>query len=81
MAATDYIRTLEKAKRLSSIEQVRLIRELAVRLMGSGRELDLSRLEDAVAYVERMRGAESRHQSGRLKTPREFLAELESWEG
>lgn len=81
MATTDYTRALENARRLSSTEQVRLIKELAVRLMGSGKARDLSRLEDAVAYVERMRGAESRHQNGRLKTPGEFLAELESWEG
>lgn len=81
MAVIDYIQTLERAKRLSSKEQVRLIKELAVRLMGSGKAVDLSRLEDAVAYVERMRRAESRHKSGRLKTPGEFLAELESWEG
>jgi hypothetical protein len=81
MATSDYRRTLEEAQRLSSVEQARLIKELAVRLMESGKALDLSRVEDAVAYVERMRGAGSRHRSGRLKTLREFLTELESWEG
>ncbi len=43
--------------------------------------IDLSKVEGAVAYVEGMRAAESRHANGRLKTPKEFIAELESWEG
>lgn len=81
MAASNYHRTLEEAKRLSEPEQARLIKELAVGLIESGTPLDLSKVEDAVAYVERMRRAESRHRSGRLKTPQEFLTELKSWEG
>lgn len=81
MSATDYRRTLEEAKQLSAVEQVRLIKELTVRLIESGKPLDLSKLEDAITYVERIRGAESRKRDGRLKSPREFLRELESWEG
>lgn len=81
MAASNYHRTLEEAKRLSKPEQARLIKELAVRLIESGAPLDLSKVEDAVVYVERMRRVESRHRSGRLKTPQEFLTELKSWEG
>lgn len=78
MSAIDYKRTLEDAKRLSSGEQVRLIEELALRLAKSAEPLDLSRVEDAVAHVERMRKSDSRHWRGRLKTPQEFLTELES---
>ena len=81
MAAIEYRRVLEDASRLPAGEQARLIKELAVRLMKSRKRLDLSKVEDAVAYVERIRMAESRHPSGRLKTPQEFLRELKSWEG
>lgn len=81
MAAADYKRALEDAKLLTSVEQIRLIEELAVRLTKSGEPLDLSRVDDAVAHVERMRKSDSRHWRGGLKTPQEFLTELESWEG
>lgn len=81
MAVRDYRRVLEEASRLTEREQTRLIKELAARLMKSPKPLDLSNVKDAVAYVERLRAAESHHPSGRLKTPEEFLAELEAWEG
>ena len=81
MAVNEYRRVLEDASRLTQSEQARLIKRLATHLVKSGRRLDLSKVEGAVAYVERMRAAESRHASGRLKTPKEFLAEIESWEG
>lgn len=81
MAIRDYRRVLEDAGRLTEREQTRLIKELAMRLLESQKRLDLSEVKDAVAYVERIRAADSRHPSGRLKTPEEFLAELEVWEG
>jgi hypothetical protein len=81
MVARNYGRVLEQASQLTEREQTRLIKELAARLVNSPRRLDLSKVTDAVAYVERLRAAESRHPSGRLKTPEEFLAELEAWEG
>ena len=81
MAASEYRQVLEDANRLTEREQARLIKDLARRLAKSGKRLDLSKVEGALAYVERIRMAESRHPSGRLKTPKEFLAELESWEG
>lgn len=81
MAISDYRRVLEDAARLTQADQARLIKKLAARLVKSGGRFDLSKVEDAVAYVERMRAAESRHPNGRLKTAKEFLAELESWEG
>jgi hypothetical protein len=81
MAIRDYRRVLEDAGRLTEREQARLIKELAMRLLESQKRLDLSEVKDAVAYVERIRAADSRHPSGRLKTPEEFLAELEVWEG
>ena len=80
MSANDYRRVLDDANRLTESERARLIKELAARLVESGKRLDLSKVEDAVAYVERMRMVESRLPSGRLKTPDGFLAELESWE-
>jgi len=81
MAVNEYRRVLEDANRLGERERARLIRELAARLVKSRKRPDLSKVEEAVAYVEGMRLAESRHSSGRLKTPEEFLAELNSWEG
>jgi hypothetical protein len=81
MAIENYRQVLEKASRLTAREQARLIKELAARLVKSHKPLDLSKVEEAVAYVERLRAAESRHATGRLKTPEEFLAELQSWEG
>jgi len=81
MAVRDYRRVLEEAGRLTELEQARLIKELAMRLVKSRKQLDLSTVRDAVAFVERMREAESRHPTGRWKTPEEFLVELEHWEG
>jgi len=81
MAATEYRQVLEHARRLNRVEQARLIKKLAAHLVKSGGRVDLSKVEGAVAYVEGMRAAESRHANGRLKTPKEFIAELESWEG
>lgn len=81
MAVTDYKRVLEDASRLTHSQQARLIQKLAAQLVKSGGQVDLSKTEDAVAFVERMRAAESRHANGRLKSPKEFLAEIESWEG
>ena len=81
MAISDYRRILEDASRLTQAQQARLIKNLAARLLESGGHLDLSKTEDAVAFVERMRAGESRRANGRLKSPKEFLAEIESWEG
>lgn len=81
MAVNEYRRILEDASRLSERERARLIKELALRSQKPRTRPDLSKVEAAVAYVEGMRMAESRHLNGRLKTPEEFLAELESWEG
>ena len=81
MAVADYKRILEDANRLTEKEQARLIEEMAARLVKSGKRVDLSRVEDAAAYVEGIRIAASRHPNGRLKTPEEFLTELEAWEG
>jgi hypothetical protein len=71
---------LEDASRLTRTEQTRLIKELAARVVRSGKRLDLSKVEDAVAYVERVRAMESRDRGGLLKTPEEFIAELRAWE-
>ncbi len=81
MAATEYRQVLEHARRLTPGEQARLVKKLAAHLVKSGGRVDLSKVEGAVAYVEGMREAESRHTNGRLKTAKEFIVELESWEG
>ena len=81
MAATEYRQVLEHARRLTPGEQTRLVKKLAAHLAKSGGRVDLSKVEGAVAYAEGMRAAQSRHANGRLKTPKEFMAELESWEG
>jgi hypothetical protein len=80
MAVSYYRRVLKDASRLTQSQQARLIKKLA-QLVKSGGQLDLSKTEDAVAFVERMRAAESSHANGRLKSPKEFLAEIESWKG
>jgi hypothetical protein len=80
MAVSDYRWVLEEASRLTQWQQERLIKKLAAQLMKSGGQLNLSKTEDAVSFVERMRAAESRHANGRLKSPKVFLAEIESWE-
>lgn len=80
MAAVEYTRILDDASRLNSREQVRLVRDLVVRISKRRRRADLSRMENAVAYVRGLRIAESRDAGGRLKNPRQFLADLQSWE-
>jgi len=81
MAVSDYRRVLGDASRLTQSQQARLIKKLAAHLVKSGGQHDLSKTQDAVVFVERMRAAESRHANGRLKSPKEFLREIESWEG
>ncbi len=81
MAVSEYRRVLEDASRLTQRDQARLIRKLAGRLVRSAKRPDLSKVEEVIAYLERIRAAESRHTDGRFKTAKEFLAELESWEG
>ena len=81
MAESEYRRVLEDATRLNQREQARLIRKLAGRLVKSAKRPDLSKVEEVVAFLEGLRTAGSRHSNGRLKTAKEFLAELESWEG
>jgi uncharacterized short protein YbdD (DUF466 family) len=81
MVVRNYRKVLEEASQLTEMEQARLVKELARRLIQSHNLLDLSQVKDAALYVEYLRKAESKHPSGHLKTPEEFLRELESWEG
>jgi hypothetical protein len=61
---------------LTAREQARLIKELAARLVKSREPLDLSKVEEAMAYVERLRAAESRYATGRLNL---WPMLLEAW--
>jgi len=89
----DYQQVLHLANQLPISEQVELILTLRDKLLGFGmwksifdanEELrhklrEVKEMKDVETYVEDLRTAESRHPNGHLKSPEEFLKELEEW--
>ena len=76
----DYQQVLYLANQLAPSEQVQLILDLRDRLLGFGMWEEVKEMEDIETYVEELRTAESRHPDGSIKSPEEFLKELEEWD-
>jgi len=68
------------AKQLSTEERLRLADALLQEELGFGMWRDRADLADVAAYVAQMREADLRTAEGRLKTPEEFLREIEAFD-
>ena len=66
---TAYEEVLNRAKRLSPHERVRLADPLLEEELGFGMWQSRADLQDAAQYVERIRGESMRAPNGRLKDP------------
>jgi hypothetical protein len=76
-----YQDVLAKAETLSPEDLTRLIGELSILLQEKCGKWDtLKDVEGVRAYVEWMRFRDSHHSDGRLKSPQEFLTELDEEE-
>ena len=75
----DYQQVLYLANQLTPFEQIQLILTLRDRLLGFGMWKEVKEIEDIENYVEEFRVAESHHPDGSIKSPEEFLKELEDW--
>jgi len=76
---TVYEEILNRAKQLSAEERLQLADALLAEELGFGMWRDRADLADVAGYVERMRETEMRTPEGRLKTPEEFLHEIEAF--
>ena len=77
-ALSAYQDVLAKAETLSPEDLTRLISELSKLLQEKCGKWDLlNDVEDVRAYVEWMRFRDAHHSDGRLKSPQEFLTELD----
>jgi hypothetical protein len=75
---TSYEEILESAKRLSSVERLQLADALLAEELGFGMWRAREDIADAEGYVSNLREAEMRTPDGRVKTPEEFLGEIET---
>ena len=78
--APSYEEVLGLVEQLTPEEQARLIVEIRERSQGFGMWRYRPDLADPELYVMRMREEDAKHGSGEVKTPEEFLAELEAWD-
>jgi hypothetical protein len=77
---TAYDEVLNRAKRLSPDERVRLADALLEEELGFGMWQSRADVQDAAEYVERIRGESMRAPNGGLKDPDEFLNEVEAFD-
>jgi hypothetical protein len=77
---TSYEEILESAKRLSSIERLQLADALLAEELGLGMWRDREEIANAEDYVSDLRESEMRAPDGRVKTPEEFLREIETFD-
>lgn len=75
-----YEEVLGLVEQLTPEEQARLIVEIRERSQGFGMWRDRADLADPELYVLRMREEDAKRDTGEVKTPEEFLAELEAWD-
>jgi hypothetical protein len=78
-AQTIYQTVWQLALNLTPDDQLKLAGALIEHLHGFGMWKDRADMEDIQSYVESIRKRDSYHPDGRLKTPEEFLRELEVW--
>ena len=76
---TVYEEILNLAKRLSSQERLQLADALLEEELGFGMWRNRADMADVTAYVEQMRAADMHTAEGCLKTPEEFLREIETF--
>lgn len=77
---TAYDEVLSRTKNLSSEERLRLADTLLAEELGFGMWAQRADLQDGAAYVERIRSESMRTPDNRLKTPDEFLKEVEAFD-
>lgn len=77
---TSYEEILESAKRLSSTERLQLADALLAEELGFGMWREREDIADAEDYVSDLRDAEMRAPNGHVKTPEEFLREIETFD-
>lgn len=77
---TSFEEILESAKRLSSTERLQLADALLAEELGFGMWRERDDIADAEDYVSDLRDAEMRVPNGRVKTPEEFLREIETFD-
>ena len=75
-----YEEILKLARQLSSGERVQLADTLLEEELGFGMWRDRADMADVATYVEQMREADMHTPEGRLKTPEEFLREVETFD-
>jgi hypothetical protein len=77
---TAYDEVLSRTKKLSSEERLKLVDALLAEELGFGMWAQRADVEDAASYVEGIRGESMRTPDGRLKSPDEFLREVEAFD-
>ena len=77
---TAYDELLSRTKELSSEERLRLADTLLEEELGFGMWQQRADVQDAAAHVERIRSESMRTPDNRLKTPDEFLREVEAFD-
>ena len=79
-ASPSYEEVRGLVEQLTAEEQARLVVEIRERSQGFGMWRHRPDLADPELYVLRMREEDAKRDSGEVKTPGEFLAELEAWD-
>lgn len=79
-AQPSYQEVLNLVEQLTPGEQARLIAEIRERSQGFGMWKDRTECADPELYVLRIREEDATHDAGAVKTPEEYLAELEAWD-
>ncbi|MEK6409700.1 MAG: hypothetical protein AABN34_22480 [Acidobacteriota bacterium] len=77
---TAYDELLNRARRLSPEERVRLADALLEEELGFGMWQSRADVQDTAGYVERIRKESMRAPNGGLKDPDEFLNEVEAFD-
>jgi len=75
-----YAEVLHLVEQLTPEEQARLVVELRERSQGFGMWKERADLTDPELYVLRLREEDAHHATGHVKTPEEYLAEIQAWD-
>lgn len=79
-AQPSYAEVLHLVEQLTPEEQARLIVEIRERTDGFGMWRARADLADPELYVLRLREEDSKHETGEVKTPEEYLPEIKAWD-